>query len=116
MYGEGIMQEHIYKENVASLNEKRTKNVYQINALQAELENKPALPLEELVDGVVKLVEDLDFQNKRQIIQKVVTKVVATKKEVTVWGYVPILATEKVGLNVKHWNCRVTKCWEVYAV
>ena len=110
MYGESIMQEHIYKENVAQLNEKRTKIVYQINALQAELENKPTLPLEKLVDGVVKLVEDLDFQNKRHVIQKVVTKVVATKKEVTVWGYVPILATEKVGLNVKHRDCGAAKC------
>jgi site-specific DNA recombinase len=111
MYGEGIMQEHIYKDNVATLNENRTKIVYQINALQAELVNKPTLPLEELVDGVVKLVEDLDFQNKRQIIQKVVTKVVATKKEVTVWGYVPILATEKVGLNVKYRHSRTPECW-----
>ena len=68
--------------------------------LRNSLENKRTLPLEQIVDGVVKLVEDLDFQNKRHVIQKVVTKVVATKKEVTVWGYVPVLATEKVGLNV----------------
>ena len=80
------MQEHIYKENVAQLNESRTKIVYQVNAIEDELANKPVLPLEKLVDGVVRLVEDLDFSNKRQIIQKVATKVVATKKEVTVWG------------------------------
>lgn len=116
MYGESIMKEHIYKENVATLNEKRTKIVYQINALQAELENKPTLPLEKLVEGVVKLVADLDFQNKRQIVQKVVTKVVATKKEVTVWGYVPILATEKVGLNVSNRHRRPAKCRQIYPV
>lgn len=113
MYGEGVMQEHIYKENVAQLNESRTKIVHQVNAFEDELANKPTLPLEKLVDGVIKLVEDLDFNNKRQIIQKIVTKVVATKKEVTVWGYIPILATEKVGLNVKHRYRGASKCWEV---
>lgn len=82
-------------------------------ALEDELGNKPALLLKKLVDDVIKLVEDLDFSNKRQIIQKVVTKIVTTKKEVTVWGFVPVLATEKVGLNVKHWDSGVAECWEI---
>jgi site-specific DNA recombinase len=115
MYGEGVMQEHIYKENVAQLNESRTKIVYQVKALEGELANKPTLPLEKLVDGVIKLVEDLDFSNKRQIIQKIVTKVVATKKEVTVWGFVPVLATEKVGLNAKYRHRRITERRQVDA-
>lgn len=105
MFRQGVMQEKIYKENVADLNDKRSKNVTDINALEAELENKPTLPLEDMVDGVVKLVEDLDFANKRQIIRKIITKVVATKEEVTVWGYLPVLATEKVGLNAQYRDC-----------
>ena len=41
----------------------------------------PTLPLEKIVDDVIKLVQDLDFTNKKAIVQKIVTKVVATKKE-----------------------------------
>ncbi len=55
--------------------------------------------------GVVKLVEDLDFAERRHIIQQVVDKVVATKKEVTVCGFIPVLAVQQVGLNGKHRNC-----------
>ncbi len=113
MYGEGVMQERIYKENVAQLNEKRIKIVDDINALEDELANKPTLPLEELVDGVIKLVGDLDFANKRQIIQKIVTKVVATKEEVTVWGFIPVLATAEVGSNVKYRNRGPAQRWQI---
>jgi site-specific DNA recombinase len=104
MYGEGVMPEQIYKDNVSQLNENRAKILAEMSGIQDELSNKPSIPLEKLVEGVIKLVSDLDFSNKKQIVQKIVTKVVATKKEVTVWGHIPVLATEKVGLDVKHSN------------
>lgn len=106
MYGEEMVDEQTYKDNMSELNKERTNIVEDIRGIEAELANKPSLPLEKLVAGVIKLTEDLDFEGKRQIIQKLVTKVVATKEEVTVWGYIPILATEEVGLNVKRRHCR----------
>lgn len=115
MYGEGVMPEQIYKENISLLNEGRSKVLAEISGLEDELSNKPSIPLEKLVDGVLKLVEDLDFSKKKLIIQKVVTKVVATKKEVTVWGHIPVLATEKVGLDVKYRDCRSAECREIDA-
>lgn len=89
------MSEHIYKENVVELNTKRTHIVSEFSGLRDQIANTPTLPLEQLVEGVVKLVTDLDYSKRRQIIQKLVSKVVATKQEVTVWGYVPVLAQKE---------------------
>lgn len=115
MYGQGdhVMTERVYKENMSELNETRRQIIDDITATNDEMKNKPTLPLEELVEGVIKLVERLDFANKRQIVQKVISKVVATKKEVTVWGFIPVLATEKVGLNVKYRYCWIAERREV---
>jgi hypothetical protein len=88
--------------NFASLNDTRRTIHKEMAAVRDELANKPTLPLEKLVDGVIKLVEDLDFSDKKQIIQKVVTKIIATKKEVTVWGHIPVLATEKASSNANY--------------
>ncbi|MET0779472.1 MAG: hypothetical protein ABWY71_01420, partial [Candidatus Saccharimonadales bacterium] len=102
MYGEGMMSEQIYKDNFSALNQSRRTIAEEMSGVRDELANKSSLPLEKLVDGVIKLVEDLDFSDKKQIIQKVVTKIIATKKEVTVWGHIPVLATEKASSNSKY--------------
>lgn len=140
MYGEGVMSEHIYKEHVADIQETRKRIHNEKTAINDEMMNKPKIPLNELVEGVIKLVEDLDFDNKKKLIQKLVKKVVATKQEVSVWGLIPIFATgntnesdrnyeandktqcinndnqSEVGLDVKHRNCGVAECRQVYPV
>jgi site-specific DNA recombinase len=107
LFGEGEITEQMYKERKYEINESSHSIVEEIKAIEDEIANKPSLPLEELAGGVIKLVEDLDFAEKKEIVQKVVTKVVATKEEVSVWGRIPVLATEKVDINVKHSNTSV---------
>src|SRR5690606_21494947 len=70
MYGEGVMSEHIYKEHVADIQETRKRIHNEKTAINDEMMNKPKIPLNELVEGVIKLVEDLDFDNKKKLIQK----------------------------------------------
>jgi hypothetical protein len=67
-------------------------------------------------DIFIELVEELDFETKRQIIRTVVKKIVATKKEVNVWGYLPILETGKIGYELKHRYRGAAKCWQVYPI
>ena len=102
MYGGGMMSGNVYKDNFITLNDTRRTIFSEIAAINDELANKHTLPLEKLVDGVIKLVEDLDFSDKKQIIQKVVTKIIATKKEVTVWGHIPELSTERASSNANY--------------
>jgi site-specific DNA recombinase len=107
LFGEGEITEHQYKEKKREITENTQTIISEIKSIEDEIANKPSLPLEELAEGVIKLVEDLDFAEKKEIVQKVVTKVVATKEEVSVWGRIPVLATEKVDINVKHSNSSV---------
>jgi hypothetical protein len=65
---------------------------------------------------VVKLVEELDAESKDRIIQKIVTKIIATKEEVTVWGKIPVLSDGKIGLNVKYRNRRPAKRRQVHPI
>jgi site-specific DNA recombinase len=104
MYGGGFMTESIYKDNVHDINESRRKILAEQSAVKDELMNKPVVPLEKLVSGVVKLVQDLDFLSKQEIIRRTVTKVVATKEEVTVWGHIPVYVEKEISLNAKHSN------------
>lgn len=97
VYGQGHMSERIYKENVAELNEKRSKLLVEIAGIRDTLASKRPLPLEKMVDGVIELVGNLDFTDKKAVIRKLVTKIVATKKEINIWGQIPILATGQVG-------------------
>lgn len=114
-YGKGLMSERLYKDNFHETSVKRSELMTEISNTEAELANKPKIPVEKLIDGVLKLVGNLDFTDKKQLIQKLVTKVVATKQEITIWGHIPILATEQVGLHAQHRNCWITQCWEVDA-
>lgn len=139
-YGLGVMSERLYKDSMKELSEKRSHINTELTTIEAQLADKPRLSVEQLVDGVKETLQNLDLTDKKAIIKKTVTKIIATQKEATIWGHIPILATEqvglhainrhsrettqhessvsdrKVGLGVKHSNRRTTKCGEVHAV
>lgn len=112
-YTDNIMDEAIYRTKYEEVSGIRNSLLKQIRVIENEIANSPVVPLEKLVDGVLKLVEDLDFAERRHIIQQVVDKVVATKEEVTVCGLIPVLAVQQVGLNGKHRNRRPAKCRQI---
>lgn len=133
-YGQGVMSERRYKDVMYELNDKREALVAEVSALEDEMTNQRPVTLEQYFDGTIKRVENLSFTEKKAIIRKVVTKIVATKQEVRVWGRVPLLATpesetinnnensifathllneRKVGLNVSNWDCGVAERREV---
>lgn len=86
------------------------------NKAKEELGEQPKLSLEQLVDGARKVLGNLGFTDKKAIVRKLVTKVKATQEETIIWGQVPILVTEKVGLRAEHRNRGVAKRWQVYPV
>jgi hypothetical protein len=110
-YADGIMNERIYRTNYEEISDLRNNLIKEIQLTEKEIANSPTLPLEKLVDGVIKLVEDLEFNDRKQIVQQVIDKVIATKKEVTICGVIPVLAVQKVGLNGKYRYCRSSERW-----
>ncbi len=134
-YGQGIMSERRYKDSMYELNDKRESLISEITSLEDEKDNRKPITLEQYFEGTVQRIENLSFTEKKAIIKKVVTKVVATKQEVKIWGRIPLLATpesevinnngksiyannleeeREVGLNGQYWHRRPAKCWQVY--
>ncbi|MDB5166071.1 MAG: Site-specific recombinase, invertase Pin [Candidatus Saccharibacteria bacterium] len=126
-YGQNVMSERRYKTVMNELNDKREAIVSEINALEDEMVNQKPITVEQYFDGTIKRIENLSFTEKKAIIKKVITKIVATKQEISIWGRIPLLATptsetinnnessiyanyleneHEVGLNVKHWHSR----------
>ncbi len=136
-YGQGVMSERRYKDVMYELNEKRETLVAEITALEDEMANQKPITVEQYFDGTIKRVENLSFTEKKAIIKKVITKIVATKQEISIWGRIPLLATpngetinnngngiyanhleneSKVGLNVSNWHRRLAQCRQVHPV
>ena len=130
-YGQGVMSERRYKDVMYELNQNREATVAEISALEDEMTNQKTISVEQYFDETIKRVGNLSFTEKKAIIKRIVTKVVATKQEVKVWGRIPLLATpekktinnneisifathllneRKVGLNVSNRYSRSTKC------
>lgn len=109
-YGIGVMSERLYKEHVREIIKKRTELKEELAAVELELADKPKLSLDQIVEGTQKVLQSLDLTDQKFIVRKIVDKVVATQKEATIWGHIPVLVTEQVGLDAISRNSRFTKC------
>lgn len=109
-YGSGILSERLYKEQMQELLVQRTNLNTILAQTEAELSKQPKLSLEELVAGSLKMLENLDFTDKKAIIRKLVTKIKASQKEVVIWGNIPILESSEVGFEPIDWHCRSAEC------
>jgi hypothetical protein len=115
-YDQGVLSERLYNDNFHETNTKRADIVSEISAIEAELVNKPVIPVEQLVDGVVILVQSLYFTDKKSVIRKLVTKIEATKQEITIWGKIAIPVTEQVGYYANDSHRRPTQRRQIYPV
>ncbi len=115
-FSDGIMNEDVYRPQYEETSRTRMRLVGDAKAIEAELLKQPFVPLEKITEGVIKLVEDLDFTKRREIIERVVDSVVATKETVTVCGFIPVLATEQVVLNVSNRHRRPAKRRQINAL
>ncbi len=115
-YGQGIMSERLYKEEMNNLLEKRASLHDDIAKAEEELSHQPKLTLQEVIDGVREMLGKLVFTDKKAIVRRFISKVTATQEEATIWGQIPILATGQVGLYAEYRHCRIAECWQVYPV
>jgi hypothetical protein len=105
------MSERLYKEQMQELIDQRSELHNAISNAETELGQQPKLTLEQLVAGAQELLGKLVFTDKKAIVRMLVTKIKATQEEAIIWGQIPILATEQVGLRAKYRDCGATECW-----
>src|SRR5690606_8443472 len=103
-YGQGVMSERRYKDIAYELNNKFEFLIAKISALEDEITNQKPITVEQYYNGALTVVENLSFTEKKEIIKKVITKIVATKQEVKIWGRIPLFATPKNGSINNHEN------------
>ena len=108
-YGTGFMSERMYKDQAKSTNDRRLQLESERSSLEADLADRPKLTVEQIVAGTKETLRSLDLTDKTAIIKKTIHKIIATQKEVTIWGQIPILVTEQVGLHAEHRHSRPTQ-------
>jgi len=107
MYGNGMMAESVYVTNFNELQARRDDLNTELSQLKASSSASSMPPLEELLPSVIKLIEEMDFSDRKALIRNVVDKVIATKAGVTICGHIPLKNTEKVGHELKYRHIKV---------
>ena len=116
-YGKGIMPETLFAEKMKETNR-------QIGALKIDIakasENRGVagkIDVEQLVQKAALKLENLNFDQKKHIVERVVDKIIASPKEIIIWGHLPspaLAAVGKVNHVSQHRHRRTAKCWQVY--
>ena len=113
-YGAGVISMDQLKEYVTPINKRIS--VLQSQVLQAkQKENQISsvvLPdkkdLETFSEGVRKVLENLSFSLKKNIITNIVDKIVGDQQQLKIYGYIPITPNNYVKFKTSDWNCRTT--------
>ncbi len=71
--------------------------------------------LDSFCKKALEILKSLDFEHKRAIIRELVDKIVATQKEVVVYGYLPIVKEENVKFISECRHRWSAKRWQVNA-
>ncbi|HMS92227.1 MAG TPA: recombinase family protein [Candidatus Saccharibacteria bacterium] len=134
MYGLGRISEAIYEEQIESVLKRRQDlQTKATEATDGQLEKFQNVDAQQMAKAFSGFVSKLDYEHKLFTVRKIVDKVIATKEEVTICGFIP---TEKevlhainsngrdrnipnngrgkVGLRAINRNSRLAQCRQVY--
>jgi site-specific DNA recombinase len=120
MYGQSLMSEQIYQEQMQSIIKRRDAlKIAQAQPENNKLEAFKSLDPAIMAEAFTKFVKGLDYKDKLFTVRKIVDKIIATKEEITICGFLPILevsGTTKVGLRASDRHRRPAKCRQIYPI
>lgn len=106
-YGKGIMPEQLFADKMKETN----KQIESVNKDIAKAsENRGIIgkiDIEQLVQKATRKIGDLEFDQKKFIVERVIDKIIANPKEITIWGHIPspaLAAVGKVNYDPQYWN------------
>lgn len=91
MYGQAMMSEDVYEERIRSVLERREKLNKQIALQDDTTEQITQIDPKQLVEPFRELLQNMDFDAKQFTTRKIVDKIIATKEEVTICGFIPLI-------------------------
>ena len=62
---------------------------------------------------VSQTLKNLNFSAKKAIIRNIIDKVVGTREQLQVYGYIPVISN--INVFTEYRNCRLAKCREIDA-
>ncbi len=120
-YGAGVITIDQLKEYIAPLKEKILLFNSQINKARLETEHidERELPklneIEVFAEKASEFLKDLNFNAKKAIINNIVDKVVGTRENLQVYGYIPVTSSD-INVFTEYRNRRFAECGEIHAV
>jgi len=117
MYGQTMMSDDVYKERISNVKERRNglkKLKVQNDEVAAKINQ---IDPQALTTTFRSLLTDMEFKDKQFVTRKITDRIVATKEEVTIHGFLPILdipTDRKVKLSAIYRDCGVAECWQEY--
>lgn len=105
MYGQAMISEDIYQEQIKNVLERREELLkLQAKPREDKLSKFRDLDLQHLADGFNGFMKKLPYEAKLFTVRKIVDKVIATKEEVTIWGFIPAMEVSSAGKEGLHAN------------
>ena len=113
-YGASAITIDQLKEYTFPLKEKISSFNNQITTAQSESEriNEATIPqlneIEAFTQKAQQMLRDLKFQPKQAIVRNVVDRVIGSRTELQVYGFIPI---ENINVFIINWDSWTTECW-----
>jgi site-specific DNA recombinase len=141
-WGMGTMSETVYTDQMNSVARRRNDLKDQLNRPEEDkIANLRSIDLDTFAEPFKQYLSNLPYEDKLFTVRKIVDKVIATKEKVTIWGMIPAYAASvsvkkvgldvkhsdtqdttqrnsdrQVGLDAKHWHCRITECRQIHTI
>lgn len=119
LFGSEYITIEQFKEVIDGLKVRKTALEGQIGGYEERDRNPIELPTAKQVDEFVKRtrsnIQELGFESRQLIVRKLVDKIVANQKEMTVYGYLPLETEENIKYGSISRNCWFAKCGKVHA-
>lgn len=118
-YGKGIINEDMLDHHMKTTNKKKLGIETELTSLSKNRGITGKIDVDTLAQKTAQKLENLSFPQKKHIVERVVTKIIASQKEMIIWGQIPIPAfatSGKVNYEPEHRNCWLTERWQVDAI
>jgi len=101
MYGIGRMSEEIYEEQMGTIARRRLDlRKQQVKAEDDKLDKLQGIDSQQLSRAFSKFIKELSYERKLFTVRKLVDKVIATKEEVTICGFIPVSSINQLEMVV----------------
>ncbi|HBO64587.1 TPA: hypothetical protein DD425_01345 [Candidatus Saccharibacteria bacterium] len=116
-YGKGLLPEDLFADKMHEAKRQITSIKEQITQASENRGITGKIDTEQLAQKATLKIGNLNFEQKKRIVERVVDKIVASPKEIIIWGHLPtpVLATSgKVNHVSQHRHRRPPQRREVY--